>query len=96
MRAAKVIMLIAALLIAASLQSSPLASSNWHVKTSSRDLAVAVGGSCKVSLDCRCGYCSNGTCKSAGLTYSMLNIYSASGRCKNCAKSSALLKNDSS
>ena len=55
MRAARVIMLIAALLIAASLQSSPLANSNWQAKTSSRDLTTAggLGASCRYYFECQ-------------------------------------------
>ena len=42
MRAAGVIMLIVALLIAASQQTSPMASMNWNARTSSRGLRLCL------------------------------------------------------
>lgn len=63
MRPARVIMLIAALLIAASLQSSPLASSNWHAKTSSRGLAIPIIPKCTKQSQCQAAqYCDGSRC----------------------------------
>ena len=61
MRAVRVIMLIAALLVAASLQSSPLASSNWHAKTSSRGLAATAAVRCRSPTQCKSTHYCDGT-----------------------------------
>ena len=63
MGAARVIMLIAVLLIAASRQSSPFASSNWNAKTSSRGMAIPIIPKCTKQSQCQAAqYCDGSRC----------------------------------